>query len=99
MGSGVARQCSRNRCLGQWTVWIPYRGRRGGEGRANAKKDLVTGPIRGFCAHSQNQPFVDIALEIACLRLTCRPQEGQLEFQGGELSSGQACANVPRGFG
>jgi hypothetical protein len=50
MGSGVARQCSRNRCLGQWTVWIPYRGRRGGEGRANSKKDLVTGPIRGFCA-------------------------------------------------
>jgi hypothetical protein len=50
MGAGVARQCSRNRCLGQWTVWIPYRGRRGGEGRANSKKDLVTGPIRGFCA-------------------------------------------------
>ena len=49
--------------------------------------------------YSQNQPFVDIALEIACLGLTCRPQEGQLEFQGGELSSGQACANVPRGFG
>ena len=28
----------------------PYRGRRGREGRANSKKDLVTGPIRGFCA-------------------------------------------------
>jgi len=22
MGSGVARQCSRNRCLARWTVWI-----------------------------------------------------------------------------
>jgi hypothetical protein len=31
-------------------VWIPYRGRRGGAGRANSKKDLVTGPIRGLCA-------------------------------------------------
>jgi hypothetical protein len=50
MGFGVAGQCSRNRCLGRWTVWIPYRGRRGREGRANSKKDLVTGPIRGFCA-------------------------------------------------
>jgi hypothetical protein len=29
---------------------IPHRGRRGGAGRANSKKDLVTGPIRGFCA-------------------------------------------------
>jgi hypothetical protein len=50
MGAGVTRQCSRNRCLDRWTVWIPYRGRRGREGRANSKKDLVTGPIRGFCA-------------------------------------------------
>jgi hypothetical protein len=23
MGFGVARQCSRNRCLARWTVWIP----------------------------------------------------------------------------
>jgi len=23
MGSGVARQCSGNRCLARWTVWIP----------------------------------------------------------------------------
>jgi hypothetical protein len=22
-GSGVARQCSGNRCLARWTVWIP----------------------------------------------------------------------------
>jgi hypothetical protein len=50
MGAGVARQCSRNRCLARWTVWIPHRGRRGRAGRANSKKDLVTGPIRGFCA-------------------------------------------------
>jgi hypothetical protein len=33
-----------------WTVWIPHRGRRGEAGRANSKKDLLTGPIRGFCA-------------------------------------------------
>ena|SRR6266545_3013270 len=50
MGAGVAQQCSENRCLARWTVWIPHRGRRGGTGRANSKKDLVTGPIRGFCA-------------------------------------------------
>jgi hypothetical protein len=23
MGAGVAPQCSRNRCLARWTVWIP----------------------------------------------------------------------------
>jgi hypothetical protein len=23
MGAGVARECSRNRCLARWTVWIP----------------------------------------------------------------------------
>jgi hypothetical protein len=49
-GAGVARQCSRNRCLARWTDWIPHRGRGGGAGRANSKKDLVTDPIRGFCA-------------------------------------------------
>jgi hypothetical protein len=27
MGSGVAPQCSRNRCLARWSNWIPYRGR------------------------------------------------------------------------
>ena len=50
MGSRVARQCSENRCLTRWTVWIPHRGRRGGTGQANSKNDLVTGPIRGSCA-------------------------------------------------
>jgi hypothetical protein len=50
MGSGVARQCSRNRCLARWIIPIPRRGRGGAAGRANSKKDLVTGPIRGFCA-------------------------------------------------
>jgi hypothetical protein len=28
----------------------PHRGRGGAGGRANSNKDLVTGPIRGFCA-------------------------------------------------
>jgi hypothetical protein len=32
------------------TVPIPHRGRGGAAGRANSKKDPVTGPIRGFCA-------------------------------------------------
>jgi hypothetical protein len=30
MGFGVAPQCSRNRCLARWTVWMPAHGR-GGE--------------------------------------------------------------------
>jgi hypothetical protein len=47
MGAGVAGQCSRNRCLARWTA--PDHGR-GGAGRANSKKDLVTGLIRGSCA-------------------------------------------------
>jgi hypothetical protein len=46
----MARQCSRNKCLAPVTVWIPHGGRGGGAGRVNSKKDLVTGPIRGFCA-------------------------------------------------
>jgi hypothetical protein len=33
------RQCSRNRCLAGWTVWIPDHGRGGGAGRASSKKD------------------------------------------------------------
>jgi hypothetical protein len=40
------RHCSGNRCLARWTVWIPHRDRRGGAGRANSNKDLVTGPTR-----------------------------------------------------
>jgi hypothetical protein len=50
MGVILPRQCSRNRCLAGWTVPIPHRGRGGAAGRANSNKDLVTGPIRGFCA-------------------------------------------------
>jgi Ca2+-binding RTX toxin-like protein len=44
------RQCSRNRCLAGWTVPIHHRGRGGAAGRGNSNKDLVTGPIRDFCA-------------------------------------------------
>jgi hypothetical protein len=47
MGSGVAGQCSENRCLARWTVWTPHRGRRGGTGRAKTWSRV---PIRGFCA-------------------------------------------------
>jgi hypothetical protein len=45
MGSGVAPQCSRNRCLARWTVWIPIVAADGAAGRGTSKKDLVTGPI------------------------------------------------------
>jgi hypothetical protein len=37
------------------TVPIPHRGRGGRAGRANSKKDLVTGPIRGSCALQGDQ--------------------------------------------
>jgi len=36
--------------------WIPHRGRRGVAGRANSKKDLVTGAIRVFCALHPREP-------------------------------------------
>ena len=38
MGAGVARQCSRNRCLARWTVRIPHRGRGGAAGRATRRR-------------------------------------------------------------
>jgi hypothetical protein len=50
MGASVARQCSRIRCLARWTVWIPLVAADGPAGRAISKKDLVTVPVRGFCA-------------------------------------------------
>ena len=50
MGAGVARQCSRNRCLARWTSGSPCVAPRDRAGRANSRKDLVTGPIRGSCA-------------------------------------------------
>jgi hypothetical protein len=31
MGSGVARQCSRNRCLARWTIWMPIVAREAGQ--------------------------------------------------------------------
>ncbi len=40
-----AKQVSR-----RWIVAMPRRGRGGAAGRANSKRDLVTGSIRGFCA-------------------------------------------------
>jgi hypothetical protein len=70
MGSGVAGQCSRNRCLAHWTAGIARRGRRGRASRANSKKDLVTGPIRGSCAlQAHSDPirslFTDAVLDPA----------------------------------
>jgi hypothetical protein len=50
MGSGVAPQCSGNRCLAGERSGSRIGGRGGGAGRVNSKKELVTGPIRGFCA-------------------------------------------------
>ena len=46
MGVIFPRQCSGNRCLPGGRSGSPHRGRRGGAGRANSKKDLVTGRIR-----------------------------------------------------
>jgi hypothetical protein len=56
MGAGIARQCSGNRCLARWTVWIPHRGRGGAAGRANSKKDLLTGRIRVSVPFTPNRP-------------------------------------------
>jgi hypothetical protein len=50
MGSGVARQCSGNRCLARWTVGIPIVAAEAEQVERNSKKDLVTGQIRGSCA-------------------------------------------------
>jgi hypothetical protein len=55
MGSGVAWQCSENRCLARWTVWIPHRGHRGRGGRANSKKDLVTDRSEVFVPYRQGE--------------------------------------------
>jgi hypothetical protein len=49
MGAGVAGQCSR-KGVSPGGQSGSNRGRGGGAGRANSKKDLVTRPIRGFCA-------------------------------------------------
>jgi hypothetical protein len=61
MGAGVAGQCSENRCLARWTVWIPHRGRGGGAGRANSRKRPCHGPIRGFVLY--REPGVHSLLE------------------------------------
>jgi hypothetical protein len=50
MGSGVARQCSRNRCLAGWQSRSPIVAAEAQQVEPTRTKDLVTGPIRGFCA-------------------------------------------------
>jgi hypothetical protein len=79
----------------------PYRGRRGREGRANSKKDLVTGLIRGFCALHARRVSVKRRLPRAAWALgaqwhgetprpasqcTVWPQHEQFEHQLPELS-------------
>jgi hypothetical protein len=79
----------------------PYRGRRGREGRANSKKDLVTGPIRGFCAPHARRVSVKRRLRRSARALgaqwpgetprpatqcTVWPQHKQFEHQLPELS-------------
>jgi hypothetical protein len=58
MGFGVARQCSRNRCLARWTVWIPDHGRGGRARRANSKKDLITARSEVFVPYTA--PSADV---------------------------------------
>ena len=48
MGFGLARQCSGNRCLAPLDSVDSGPNPRGRAGRANSKKDLVTGRIRVF---------------------------------------------------
>jgi hypothetical protein len=43
MGSGVARQCSRNSCLTGWAIWIPNRG----PPRPSRSSELEEGPGHG----------------------------------------------------
>lgn|SRR6266496_6026391 len=49
MGSGVASQCSRNRCSPRGQSGSPIVARRGGPGRASSKKDLVRARSRVLC--------------------------------------------------
>src|SRR6266545_3734906 len=56
MGFGVARQCSRNRCRRVDQSRSLILAAEAEPGRANSKKDLVTGPIRGFCALQARTP-------------------------------------------
>jgi hypothetical protein len=49
MGAGIAGRCSRNRCLGRWTVWDSPRNRRAQQVERTRRKTWSRGPIRGFC--------------------------------------------------
>src|SRR6266545_345718 len=68
----------------RWTAWIPRRGRRGGTGRANSKRDLVTGPIpfRG-----RARPMVPASPQGAPLFSWVSNLEGyQLGYQSDEVA-------------
>jgi hypothetical protein len=56
MGFGVARQCSRNRCLARWTVWIPHCGRGGGAARANSNKTWSRARFEVFVPYRNRAP-------------------------------------------
>jgi hypothetical protein len=50
LGSVWPKNVDENRCLARWTVCFPIVAPEAGQVERNSKKDLVTGPIRGFCA-------------------------------------------------
>jgi hypothetical protein len=85
MGAGVARQCSRNRCLDTADTLDPRSKRGGAAGRANSKKDLVTGTIRGFCAL---QGVASRREEASCGRDTVEHAAGTQNIQETGVSPG-----------
>src|SRR6266508_6098473 len=50
MGGGMARQCSRNRCLAGWTVWIPPSWPRRRSRSSELEERPPHGPNPSFCA-------------------------------------------------
>jgi hypothetical protein len=95
----------KTRCLSRWTVWIRHRGRRGGTGRANSKKELLTGPIRGFCAlqaFHDTEVHANNALETdhGRLKARLRPMRGlKRDRTARAIVAGHAFVqNLRRGF-
>jgi hypothetical protein len=66
MGSGVAPQCSRNRCLARWTVRIPHRGRGGAAGRATRRKAWSRPRSEGLCP-SRSRLRCRIPITASCI--------------------------------
>jgi hypothetical protein len=62
MGFGVARQCSRNRCLARWTLWILHRGRRAEQVESELEERPGHGPDPRFlCPQAGEIIYFDLA--------------------------------------